>query len=135
MAALASKLARHLPVIDAALTEGRVTFDHARVIADLLTPRVFDVVVALQEQFIVLAEGVRFERWVLEVRDLINAADADGGHDPSPERNRLSLGDGLDGELFLQGTLVGEGAAVVRHTLNAMADRLFHRRLIEECRH
>lgn len=125
---VASKLHRHLPVVADALVAGEITFEHARVIADLLNPRVHDLVIGLQAQLLARARGVRFERWVAEVRDLIAGADADGGHDPSPERNRLSMADGLDGELFLKGTLVGEHAAVLRHTLGEMADRLFHRR-------
>lgn len=125
---VASRLRRDLPVIFEALAGGEITFEHARVVVDLLNPRVHEVVVALQPRLLALAHGVRFERWVKEVRDLVAAADADGGHDPSPERNRLSMADGLDGELFVKGTFVGEHAAVLRHTLGAMADRLFHRR-------
>jgi hypothetical protein len=124
---VANKVCRHLPLVADALASGEVTFDHARVLADLLTPRVHDIVVGLQAELLALAEGARFEQWVRDVRDLINLADPDGGHDPSPERNKVSLGDGLDGELFINATLVGDAAAVLRHTLNAKADELFHR--------
>jgi hypothetical protein len=124
---VANKVCRHLPLVAEALAAGAVTFEHARVLADLLTPRVHDIVVELQAELLALAEGARFEQWVRDVRDLINLADPDGGHDPSPERNKVSLGDGLDGEVFANVTLVGDAAAVVRHALNAKADELFHR--------
>ena len=124
---VANKVCRHLPLVAEALSAGEVTFEHCRVLAEVLTPRVHDVVVGLQAELLALAEGARFEQWVADVRDLINLADPDGGHDPSPERNRVSLADGLDGELLLKGTLVGDAAAVVRHALNAKADELFHR--------
>jgi hypothetical protein len=124
---VANKVCRHLPLVAEALAAGAVTFEHARVLADLLTPRVHDIVVGLQPELLALAEGARFEQWVRDVRDLINLADPDGGHDPSPERNNVSLADGLDGELFVNATLVGDAAAVVRHALNAKADELFHR--------
>jgi hypothetical protein len=124
---VANKVCRHLPLVAEALAGGEVTFEHARVLADLLTPRVHDIVIALQPELLALAEGARFEQWVRDVRDLINLADPDGGHDPSPERNKVSLGNGLDGELFVNATLVGDAAAVLRHALNTRADELFHR--------
>ena len=124
---VANKVCRHLPLVAEALADGVITFEHCRVLADVLTPRVHDVVVGLQAELLAMAEGARFEQWVQDVRDLIDLADPDGGHDPSPERNRVSLADGLDGELFARVTLVGDAAAVVRHALNAKADELFHR--------
>ena len=124
---VANKVCRHLPLVAEALADGEITFEHCRVLADVLTPPVHDVVVALQEELLALADGARFEQWVTDVRDLINLADPGGGHDPSPERNRVSLADGLDGEVFAKVTLVGDAAAVVRHALNAKADELFHR--------
>ena len=124
---VANKVCRHLPLVAEALARGEVTFEHCRVLADALTPRVHDIVVGLQEELLALADGARFEQWVTDVRDLINLADPDGGHDPSPERNKVSLADGLDGEVFGKLTLVGDAAAVVRHALNAKADELFHR--------
>ena len=124
---VANKVCRHLPLVAEAMARGEVTFEHCRVLAEVLTPRVHDVVVGLQAELLALAEGARFEQWVADVRDLITLADPDGGHDPSPERNKVLLADGLDGELLLKGTLVGDAAAVVRHALNAKADELFHR--------
>ena len=124
---VANKVCRHLPLVAEALAAGEITFEHCRVLAEVLTPRVHDVVVGLQAELLALAEGARFEQWVADVRELINLADPDGGHDPSPERNKASLADGLDGEVFAKVTLVGDAAAVVRHALNAKADELFHR--------
>ena len=124
---VATRLRRDLPEVAAALAAGEITFEHARVIADLVNPRVRDLVVVLQPQLLALAEGVRFERWAAQVRDLVAIADEDGGHRPESGGSRLRMVDGPDGVLHLDGRFVGEQAAVVRHTLGSMADRLFHR--------
>ena len=124
---VANKVCRHLPLVAEAAARGEITFEHCRVFADVLTPRVHDVVVGLQAELLALADGALFDEWVQQVGELINLADPDGGHDPSPERNRVSLADGLDGELCFKGNLVDDAAAVVRHALNAKADELFHR--------
>ena len=74
-----------------------------------------------------MAEGVRFETWAAQVRDLLRAADDDGGHDPSPTDNRLTLDDGIDASVHLDGDLVGDWATTVRHAIEFTADRLFER--------
>jgi hypothetical protein len=59
----------------------------------------------------------------------LDLADADGGHAPHPEDNRLHLTDGFDGDtLHLTGDLVGADAVEVRAALDAEADRLFRQR-------
>jgi hypothetical protein len=117
---------RHHHTIDAALADGRLSVDHARLLARLTTPRVAAVVAAIQEQLIDLAAGVRYETWAREVRALLDLADTDGGHDPRPEENRLTLSDGLDGTLHLHADLTGHWALDARAALDAEADRLFH---------
>lgn len=116
---------RQLPVIAQALAEGRLSFEHARVVADLATPRVLDALVDLQDRIVELAAGVRFERWAEQVRALVDLLDEDGGHDPREERNALWSSRTLDGVLHLKGTLVGESAVEVAHLLEGAADRLY----------
>ena len=124
---VASRLRRTLPLVDDALADGRLSFDHARLLCDLCNPRVVDSLVELQQPLIDLAADVRFEVWARDVRDLISVLDADGGHQPEPERSHLSLNSGLHGELVIKGVLHGESARTVEHALRAAADRLFHR--------
>jgi hypothetical protein len=123
---VATKL-RRLPIVAAALAEGRISFEHARVVADLANPRVLDALVGLQDRIVELAQGVRFERWAEQVRALVDLVDQDGGHDPREERNSLHASSTLDGVLHLKGTLVGDTAASVKALLDAATDRAFRR--------
>ena len=129
--ATARSLRRTLHVVAAALADGVITFDHAALLARLCTPRVEHVVVELQERFIELAQDVRYEQWAREVRALIDLADADGA-EPDGSDARLSMADGLCGELHLDVDLVGEGAASVRAALLDEVDRRF--RAHQRCR-
>ena len=124
---VARKLRVTLPEVAEALAEGRINADHVRVICGAANPRVQHVIAGAQPELIALAQGVRFERFRDEVMALADLADGDGGHDPRPEDNSLSVADGPSGELFLKGTLVGEWAATVRDALAPMTDRMFRR--------
>ena len=124
---VARRLRADLPVVADALGAGRISFAHAAFLCRLANPRVRDVVIAMQQELVDLSIGVRFEQWAKEVRALIDLADADGGHDPRPEDNHLSLSDGLDGQVHLDVGLVGEHAAVVRAALVEEAERQWRR--------
>jgi len=124
---VARMLRSDLTCVAEALSAGVITFAHAALLCRLANPRVRDVVFAMQQELIDLSIGVRFEQWAKEVRALIDLADADGGHDPRPEDNHLSLSDGLDGDVHLDVTLVGEQAAVVRAALTEEAERQWRR--------
>lgn len=125
--AVGRRLRSGLPVVAAALASGTITLAHASLLCRLATPRVQEVVVALQQELVDLARGVRFERWAREVRALVDLADPDGGHDPRPEDNHLGLSDGLEGSLHLDVSLVGDRAASVRAALMAEAERQWRR--------
>ena len=122
---LVGRTLRVLDQVDEALAAGTISFEHARVLTDAANPRVVHVVVGAQTELIALAGVMRFERWVAEVRGLIDLVDQDGDHDPGPERNRLRLSEALDGVLGLEGTLVGDVGVTLRHAVEAEADRLF----------
>ena len=118
---------RRLSRVRAAVLDGRINLDQAGVICRAATPRVFQVLVDCQDELIHLADGVRFERFARDVAALADLADADGGHDPTPERSRLRLTDGPGGELLLDGVLVGADAAAARGLLSRWADVMFRR--------
>lgn len=124
---VARRLRTTLPLIADALACGRITLDHAALISRLTTPRVEAVMVELQAHLLDLADGVRFERWAADVRALIELADTEGGHRPTPPSNRLHLQVDGDGVLHLEATLVGADAAVVAHHLRRAGDAAFRR--------
>jgi len=126
-------LRNDLPVVAEALRVGRITVHHARFLASLRNGRVDDVVIELQQELLDLIPGARFERWASDVRNLIAAVDQDGP-EPGADANRLSMSDGLSGELKVDATLVGEHAAIARAGLLAELERRhrFHRRLLSQ---
>ena len=125
--AVARMVRTTLGVVGEALRSGRITFAHAALLCRLANPRVRGLVVAMQQEFIDLSIGVRFEQWAREVRALIDLADTDGGHDPRPEENHVTLTDGLEGDVHLDVSLVGEQAAAVRAALLEEAERRWRR--------
>ncbi len=118
---------RRLPLVDAALRDGRVTLDHVVVLSRLANSRVAHVVQGAQAELLDLADVLGFDPWSRQCRSLVDLADADGGHRPSRDDRRLTWGWGLDGVLHLVGSLVGAEAAAFEHLLDAHADRLAQR--------
>jgi hypothetical protein len=117
-------LAGH-PAVEQALEDGTISAAHVRLLVRACTPRVADVVQMIQEQLVDLARGARFETWARDVRALLDLADADGGHEPRPQDNHLSVVSDSDGGVLVHGELVGEWAAEFRAALDAQADVLF----------
>jgi hypothetical protein len=117
------RLAR-LEVVRDALAEGDVSFEHARVLSDLATPRNGDVVERLQAEFMDLAKVLPFERWRTEVQGLVDLADEDGGFRPGPESSTLRMTTGFGGSVEMAGTLTALDGAALRQAVEAEADRL-----------
>ena len=112
-----------------ALTDARVGFAHAEVLALVANPRNRDGLCGLQDVLIELADRYRFAEWSSLVHQLANDLDSDGSFDPNdnPDRNRLRLVDNCDGTMGLKGLLNGATAVTVTQGLEALADELFHR--------
>ena len=123
MVSTARKLRSALPQVAEALRNGLITADHAALLAKLCVPRVEPIMVALQTEFLNLTTGVRFEQWANEIRALIDLADPDGAHLPNPDNNRITLSDGLSGELHLDGDFVADTAATIRAALLTETNR------------
>jgi hypothetical protein len=113
--------------LDDALTDGRVSFDHARALAEVCNPRIADRLAAIQGDVIDLANELPFEMWRREVTGIAQLLDEDGGHDPADDlaRNQLHAVPTIDGVTHVSGKLVGEHAAIARHALDTVADELF----------
>lgn len=116
-----------LPAVDAALTEGRIGVDHARVFADVINERNVEAITPVLEDLIAAAPGTVFGRWRADVTALAALLDPDGSHDPADDlsANRLTLS---PSDRFMLGRfeLTGERALTVHDTLHAVADELFH---------
>ncbi len=123
---VAVKLRRLLDVTDQALTDGRIGWEHARVLARAANPRIAPRIGGLQDELIGLADTKSFDRWRREVMAIAELADQNGGHDPASDeaRNELYLHDVGD-MTHLSGKLVGATALLVKAAIESTADRLF----------
>ncbi|MFN8051276.1 MAG: DUF222 domain-containing protein [Acidimicrobiales bacterium] len=124
-----NKLRLHLPGTEAALREGSITFDQAKVMVDALNPRILDEFTAHEADLLAMVPDLPFDRWRQLVTTTAVMLDQDGGYDPAsdPEANELRLIRLLDGNLQVAGNLIGEPAVIVTHTLEQVADELFRR--------
>jgi hypothetical protein len=115
-----------LPDVDDALIEGRISWDHARVLVDTCNPRIAEQIAALQTELIELAHGMLFERWRRHVHNVVELLDQDGAHNPDDDldRNRLSLSPTFGGVTHLKGMLVGEVGLTVHEAIANKADEL-----------
>ena len=132
---LAEVLRDRLAAVDAALVDGRVGIDHARVLAEAAAnPRIADTFIDLVPDLLDAATEMRFEPWRRHVAELVSLLDADGPepHDDPLDANTLSLTRGLSGIWNLKGQLTSELGSAVRAALDAEADRLFHARRRDE---
>lgn len=116
-----------LPQVDAALSEGRIGFDHARVLAEVINDRNVDAISPVLDDLIAAAPGTVFGRWRDDVTALAALLDPDGSHDPAGDAatDKLTLS---PSDRFMLGRfeLSGERALTVHDTLHAVADELFH---------
>ena len=119
-----------LDAVDDALADGRITLDHARVLAEAAAnPRVADQIVELQAELVDGAQHAPFEIWRRDVATLVELLDQDGGFDPDRDlaRNRaISAQVGAD-RVIVAVELVGEHALAFAHVVNQRADQLFAR--------
>ncbi len=121
---------RHLPVVDAAVTGGSITADHAAVLVEAAAnPRVGDQVAATQTLWVELAAETSFVDWKHQLDQTVRLLDQDGGYDPERDqgRNRARFTTFDEGLTRLTADLVGVDALEVRQLVEAQADRLFHR--------
>ncbi len=126
---VASALRHRLPEqVGRALTDGQIGFDHARVIAEATNDRNVDQLSDEIDRHLDSARGATvFHSWRRSFQARAAVLDADGTFDPNRElaRNRLRLSPSAE-FMELRGELVGDHAFVVRDSLEAIADELFH---------
>lgn len=122
-------LAGPLSAVDEALIDGRIGFEHARVLAEAASGRVAEQVIDLQEALLDLAADTLFEWWRRDVLGIVDLLDQDGGHDRNKDlhRNKLTVARTFDGITHVAGTLTGEHGEIARQAIDAKADELFRR--------
>ncbi len=122
-------LADRFGLLADAVEAGKVSWEHAKAIVGVATPRVVDDLVDLQDGLVDLAGPAVFERWRRELGGIVALVDADGGHDPSGDdtRTTLSLSPILGDAADLRATFVGDDAATVTTAIEATADELYRR--------
>lgn len=126
---VAKRLRSHFGSALSALRDGRIGWDHARVLADAANPRIIDQLAAMCDQLIELAQHTTFEAWSREVRGIAELLDQDGGHRPGDdiEDNKLNLSGLFDNTIVISGQLCGELGLIFRDSIAAQADRIFAR--------
>lgn len=120
-------LRNHFDRVDDAVSDGRLSFDHAKTLSDVDNPRITDILIGSQDEIIALAEASTFPQWKRDVIALAEHADADG-REPDPyEGNELRLSKTVDGSTDLTGTMDAANGLLVRTALDAMTDALYKR--------
>ncbi len=120
--------------VEAAVLDGRLSWDHAKAISDAGNSRIIDDLTAIQHVLIDLAAGVGYDQWRGEVTNLIKVLDPDG-RDPDDDRSTISMGTTLDGATKIAGMLYDETALIVTEAVNAKADELTRRYVREHDDH
>jgi Domain of unknown function (DUF222) len=124
----ANKLRRELDGVDQALGDGRISFEHARVLADAANTWVADAIAGVQDRLVESAESSSFGAWQRGVAELVELADQDGGHDPADDiaRNRLHA-DRVGDTVEIRGQLVGDAALSFTEALEQATEALWRR--------
>ena len=122
---VALQLQRWLPDVDAALAEGGVSWEHARVLAEATNDRNAEAMAQASGLFIELAGSMVFAKWRAKVLAYAALMDPDGTHDPNDEsRNQLTLSPS-DRFMLVRGELTGDDALLVESAIDQVADQLF----------
>ena len=123
--AVASRLRQFLPGTDAAVRDGRLSFDRARVMAGAVNERIVDEFQAMEDDLIAESARMTFAEFSQRVRIIAELLDQDGPEPADdPNNNRLHLRGGPDG-LKASGTFVGDLAVTTRQAIDQIADELF----------
>ena len=120
-------LRQHFDVIDEAVVDGTLSFDHAASLADATNDRVSDLIAGAQAEIIDLAQGTTFQQWKFDVAALVEHADTDGAEPDDTDDSTLTTATTLDGRTHLRGELGAAAGLAVRTALDAKTDELFRR--------
>ena len=116
------------PLIDEAICDGRLSWEHAELLVAVSNSRIRSGLAELQEAIIELAESTVFEHWRNHLRSLCALLDQDGGHDPKNDisANKLVMTPTEDG-VFFKGELVDANAVIATEAIEKVAGELFRK--------
>jgi len=119
------KLRAELDVINAAVLRGELCFERAAFIASKVNARNAAALAATQDAMLELsAAEPSWAMFTASIAALARYADADGGHDPSEQKSRVSLRRVGD-EVVLDGVFVGLDSETVEKLVEAETNRLW----------
>ena len=123
---VARALRVELPATAEALGAGVIGFEHAKVMADAINPRIASAFREIETELIDQAGGMAFRAWRDHVKTVAASLDQDGGYDPDDDvySNRLSVRGSSEGT-DVSGRLVGPAAVTVREAIEQTADELY----------
>ncbi len=123
----ANKLQKHFPKISEALTNGDISYEHAKDIINATNPRIINQLADLSEDILGSIPNTTYEKWKQQLSSLVELLDQQGGHRPGDAitDNILRMHRGLDNTLFIDAQLTGSHALSIEHALNCQADQLF----------
>jgi hypothetical protein len=123
---LAKKL-EQLPETAAAFSQGKITRQHAEVIARACTPERLDAILEVEGQLVSIAKVVLPKDLGVVVKRITDAIDGDDGvsdDDAKYARRKLFLSKTLDRLYALDGLLDAEGGEIVETAIEAEKERL-----------
>ncbi len=131
---LARDLHDRLPEVLAALVDGCIGVDHARVLLDAVTHRRAGTLIEpMVPDLLTDATVLGFDVWRAKIRQLVALLDADGTEPEDPTAdNTVVFTRGLEGRWILHGEFDPVTGAAIRDAINARADSLFHARHRDE---
>lgn len=124
----ANKLQRIMPNVVDAVTDGRLSFEHAKIMARATNSRIEQEMAQASEFFIKAAENQSVDAWRRDVQAFAELVDEDGGYDPNRDIERNKLRCRASGSsIKITGELHGEIAQTAQQALNRMADEMFRK--------
>jgi len=116
-----------MPHLASALARGEISAERVELIVSKVNDRNSDALTGAQDALLALsASEPSFSQFAVLVTDLARFADADGGHDPEPERSRLSMRWAGE-EVVVGGAFVEVDGATFDELLEAATNRLWRR--------
>ena len=124
---VARRLRDEFPLLDQALADGKLRWEHIDMFCHHANPRVAEMLGFLLPELIELAADLPFSGWASELRRIVERLDLDGGHNPNDDitANRLFIDRTLDGTIEFHGRFVGTLGASLTEMVDRETDRQY----------
>jgi hypothetical protein len=121
---------RHLPVVDQAWLEGRITREHVRVLAAAANPRIREQVAALQGELIGISEDRTFKHWCQKVAEVVSRLDLEGP-DPDDPTHTSATWARSGSFAQLRARFAGSDVELFEQILEGRTNRLYRQNIAE----